>query len=327
MITALAKTGDSSLQEKKLELTQDQIELVKKTVAKDATNDEFKMFLYLAEKYGLDPFAKQIWFTKFGNQANIYAGRDGFLEVAHRSGLFNGMESGTTGSGKDMKGFCKVYRKDIEHPFSVEVDFSEYSTGKNLWVSKPKTMIQKVAESQCLRRAFSITGLYSPEEMGQWEEEQQQQQSTTIIRDTTPTPSTSKVEGYPSAEPQAQNAEQTAAQGQKNEPVTEVSEDIRIKVNPEDVINPGEENAAKTGSAEVPENENVKTLEIKAYKKGENKGREYLRVVADDLYYVLDDDMKVIIDNAKAENKADLTVVAKIENKNGSKLLTNIKVA
>jgi hypothetical protein len=45
----------------------------------------------------------------------------------------------------------------------------EYSTGKALWASKPKTMLIKVAESQALRRAFSISGIYSPEEMGQWE--------------------------------------------------------------------------------------------------------------------------------------------------------------
>lgn len=41
-----------------------QIELVKRTVAKGATDDELQMFLHLANKYGLDPFAKEIWFIK-----------------------------------------------------------------------------------------------------------------------------------------------------------------------------------------------------------------------------------------------------------------------
>ena len=53
----------------------------------------------------------------------------------------------------------------MSHPFEVRVYASEYSTGKNLWKDKPRTMIQKVAEAQCLRRAFSISGLYSPEEI------------------------------------------------------------------------------------------------------------------------------------------------------------------
>jgi len=53
----------------------------------------------------------------------------------------------------------------MSHPFEVEVYASEYSTGKNLWRDKPRTMIQKVAEAHALRRAFSISGLYAPEEI------------------------------------------------------------------------------------------------------------------------------------------------------------------
>jgi len=53
----------------------------------------------------------------------------------------------------------------MSHPIEVEVYASEYSTGKNLWRDKPRTMIQKVAEAHALRRAFSISGLYSPEEI------------------------------------------------------------------------------------------------------------------------------------------------------------------
>lgn len=38
--------------------------------------------------------------------------------------------------------------------FSATVYFDEYDTGKNLWYSKPKTMIAKVAEMHALRMAF-----------------------------------------------------------------------------------------------------------------------------------------------------------------------------
>lgn len=44
--------------------------------------------------------------------------------------------------------------------FEAEVEFKEYSTGKNLWASKPKTMISKVAEMHALRKAC-------PEELAQ----------------------------------------------------------------------------------------------------------------------------------------------------------------
>jgi hypothetical protein len=53
----------------------------------------------------------------------------------------------------------------IDHPFEVEVWEEEYSTGRDLWASKPRTQIQKVAEAQALRRGVSISGLYEPSEI------------------------------------------------------------------------------------------------------------------------------------------------------------------
>ncbi len=144
----------------------EKLQLIRDMFAKGANDNEFGVMIELARKYQLDPFARQIWLVKYGdNPAQIFCGRDGYLAIAHRSGQFDGMESGTRKNGDDLVGWCKVYRKDMSHPFEVEVYASEYSTGKNLWRDKPRTMIQKVAEAQCLRRAFSISGLYSPEEI------------------------------------------------------------------------------------------------------------------------------------------------------------------
>lgn len=169
-------TNDNKLQ-KQVDYDNNQIALIKNMYAQNASNDELKLLLYMSKKYNLDILTRQIWCVKFKNKphlpAQIYAGRDGFLTIAHRTGKFNGMKSGTRGSKKDndLVGWCEVYRNDMTNNFYVEVDFSEYTTHKNLWQSKPKTMIQKVAESQALRRAFDISGLYSPEEMSQYEEE------------------------------------------------------------------------------------------------------------------------------------------------------------
>jgi len=143
-----------------------QVQLIRDMCAKDCTENEFLLLMQLAKTYQLDPFAKQIWAVKYGNNpAAIFCGRDGFLAIAHRSGKFDGMESGTRKDGDDLVGWCRVYRKDMSRPFEVEVSLSEYSTGKNLWQTKPKTMIVKVAESHALRRAFGISGLYAPEEI------------------------------------------------------------------------------------------------------------------------------------------------------------------
>ena len=155
---------------------EDQIALIKSTVAKDCTNTEFKLLMYLAGQYHLDPIRKQIWAVKYGDApASIFTGRDGFLAIAHRSGHLDGMKSGVKeiafGDKTEMVGWCEIWRNDMSRPFYVEVFLSDYQqpvprSGKpTLWQKMPRVMIQKVAESTCLRRAFSITGLYSPEEM------------------------------------------------------------------------------------------------------------------------------------------------------------------
>ena len=144
----------------------EKLQLIRDMFAKGASDNEFGVMVELARKYQLDPFARQIWLVKYGeNPAQIFCGRDGYLAIAHRSGVFDGMESGVREDGKDLVGWCKVYRKDMSRPFCSEVYASEYSTGKNLWRDKPRTMITKVAEVHALRRAFSISGLYAPEEI------------------------------------------------------------------------------------------------------------------------------------------------------------------
>lgn len=170
--------------------TNDQIKLIQDTVAKGTTPDEFKLFLYTAGKYGLDPLVKKIWCVKYGSEpAAIFAGRDGFLQKAHESGKFDGMKTtirieqvsfskkvkkkGYGGKPDEWIEFkkenqlvatCLVWRKDMAHPFEREVWEEEYSSGLANWAKTPRTMIGKVAEAQALRLAFDISGIYSEEE-------------------------------------------------------------------------------------------------------------------------------------------------------------------
>jgi phage recombination protein Bet len=148
--------------------TPEQVTLIKNIAAPKCTDDEFKLLLYQAKTYKLDPLLKQIWAVKYTDSkpASIFAGRDGFLAIAHRSGAFDGMESGfrTTDKG-EVIGWAKVYRKDMSHPFCVEVSMKEYNRNQGTWLTHGTTMIVKVAEAQALRKAFQISGIYSPDEM------------------------------------------------------------------------------------------------------------------------------------------------------------------
>lgn len=168
------------------EITKERKDLLINTVAKGATNDEFIMFMHLADKWGLDPFAKEIWFIKYQNNPPIImTSIAGYYKIANDYPTFdnvvcqeikegdiyqmdsNGNVTFTMGAtrGKLIGAYASVFRKDRNRPTTAFVELTEYSTGKNLWASKPSTMIKKVAESVALRKAFNFSGLYTQEEM------------------------------------------------------------------------------------------------------------------------------------------------------------------
>ena len=175
------------------ELSPDQIALIKNTVAKGASNDELQLFLHLAQTYGLDPFAKEIWCIKYGNSAaTIFTSRDGYLKIANGHPAFDGIHGdvvrerdhfaptrlgeGETGvdhayaqgdRGKIIGAYALVFRRDRRHPAYVFAPFDEYFAPSNgTWKKYPSAMILKVAESMALKRAFSISGLVTREELG-----------------------------------------------------------------------------------------------------------------------------------------------------------------
>lgn len=146
----------------------------------------------VARELCLNPITKEIFFVnrrqkvgdKWVNKVEPMVGRDGFLTIAHRSNQFAGIQTSTSirevpvlEGGKwqltqQLVAECSVWRKDSPKPFTVQVAYNEYcqktTEGQptKFWAEKPETMLKKVAESQALRKAFNIKGVYSPEELG-----------------------------------------------------------------------------------------------------------------------------------------------------------------
>jgi phage recombination protein Bet len=156
-----------------------EISLIRDTVAKNASKEEFELFLYRCKNMGLDPLKPgQIFFIKYGSSpGTIVVGREGFRVRASKTGKHTGTKLGTLRdeSGKCIGAWCEVYRSDWQHPARVEVSLSEYNTGKSQWAKMPETMIQKVAEAAALRMAFpdELGGIYISEEMDQASDENQ----------------------------------------------------------------------------------------------------------------------------------------------------------
>jgi len=159
-------------------LTNKHIELIKTQIAKEATQQEFELFLMMAYRTRLDPLMNQLYFIKYGQgdrqKVSYVTSIDGYRIIAARTGEFAGTDEPKY--EYDKKGFVShctvtVYRlvQGIRVGFTAKVKFTEYSTGKNLWTSKPETMIAKVAEAHALRKAFpqDLSGIYTQDEMDQ----------------------------------------------------------------------------------------------------------------------------------------------------------------
>jgi phage recombination protein Bet len=165
-----------------------------------ASDEELAYFIAQARVQNLNPFTREIYFIKYGNQpAQIVVAQKAFQKKADAHPQYDGMESGiiyekdgeiqrSEGAflpkGAEILGaWAVVYRKDRTHPTRAEVTFSEYDNSKirkegkinqygkenkpNTWDEKPAVMIQKVATVTALRNAFpnELGGLYEADEL------------------------------------------------------------------------------------------------------------------------------------------------------------------
>ena len=189
------------LQDTRYGYTEEQISVIKATIAPGATNDELALFLTVAQKSGLDPFSRQIylserrikdprtdqWISKKTPETTI----DGFRVIAERSGEYQGQAApfwcGDDRQWKDiwlsldkMPSAAKVgvLRKNFQEPVWGIALFAEYvqttkdGSPNSMWKKMGANQLAKCAESLALRKAFprDLSGMYSKEEMGQAEE-------------------------------------------------------------------------------------------------------------------------------------------------------------
>lgn len=175
--------------------TQDEIELIGRTMMQGASHDDVLLFIATCERTGLDPFTRQImpssrntnkngkWVTTWTWIVTI----DGLRKIAVDSGDYEGQDGpfwcGKDGEWKEIWTKSEscfaakviVHRRGFRNGLSGIAKYDSYvqktKEGKpnQVWQNLGDHMTAKCAEALALRRAYpnEMAGLYTDEEMEQ----------------------------------------------------------------------------------------------------------------------------------------------------------------
>ena len=168
----------------KQEFSTDQISMIKNIIARGASDDELKLFLYQASRTGLDPLSRQIYAIKIDGKLTVQTSIDGLRLIAERTGKYAG-QRGPQWCGKDgvwvdvwtqpeppFAARVAALRNDFKEPLWGVARFDAYAQRKDgklnyIWSKMPDVMIAKCAEALALRKAFpqELSGLYTNDEI------------------------------------------------------------------------------------------------------------------------------------------------------------------
>lgn len=142
-----------------ISFTTPQLAIIKSTVAKDATPEEFNLFLQACSAYGLDPFRKQIFLIIYNKDKPdkrkhaIIPSRDGFRVMAHRCGdyrpasapaqiVYDETLKGPTNPKGIVSATVTLWKQDKKGEWfavSGEAYWDEFAPVTDQWAENPET--------------------------------------------------------------------------------------------------------------------------------------------------------------------------------------------
>ena len=158
-------------------ISADELDLVRKTIAPDATPEELKLFLYDCQRQGVHPLDKLIHFTKRSGKYTPVTSIDFMRIRAAETGEYAGNDDALFGDLLEGKypewARVSVWRltQGQRCAFTATARWVEYKPDQHAfkWLQMPHTMLAKCAEALALRKGFprQLAGLYAREEMDQ----------------------------------------------------------------------------------------------------------------------------------------------------------------
>ncbi|MFA5129247.1 MAG: recombinase RecT [Patescibacteria group bacterium] len=161
------------------EMSPERWSLLKRTYAKDGTDDEFWMYLNFCKARGVSLASQEIYFSKFGGKVCFLTSYHNILAKCQETGQFEGMTQalfcGPDGVWKELwteekpPFACKigVFRKVFREACWTIRYYSEAVQPNPQWKKQPLQMLRKCAIADALRLAFDdvLRGIYITEEM------------------------------------------------------------------------------------------------------------------------------------------------------------------
>jgi phage recombination protein Bet len=162
-----------------VDLDREQMDLLKRNFAPNASDGEFELFAHVAQTLGLSPQARQIYAVSRRNsktnqyEMTIQWGIDGLRLIAERTGMYGGTDAplwcGPNGQWSELwldekepptaAKVC-VWRRDAQRPtvgvalYREFVQKDRYNNPTGQWGKMPAQMLAIAAERQALRKAF-----------------------------------------------------------------------------------------------------------------------------------------------------------------------------